>query len=162
MEASVETPEKGKITPGDTVKVRALLKPFRGEAFTETFEVPIPDNQPPGPAYLLIGSGTALNQIDFTLVPPDPRTLEQVLGVLQRLRPSTDLAVGLYANAEGAVTSGVYLPNLPPSMRAVVTADTSNGAQAPVKYHPAGQQSRSLGYIIDGATKIDLEVRPQI
>ncbi|PYQ29825.1 MAG: hypothetical protein DMF56_08845 [Acidobacteria bacterium] len=162
MEASLVTPDKGFVSPGDTVKVRAVLKPFRGESFVETLDVKIPDDQPAGNAYLLVGSGSVMNAVDFTLVPPDPRTLEQVLGVLQRLRPSTDLSVGLYASAEGAVTSGVYLPNLPPSMRAVVTADTSNGAQAPVKYHPAGQQSRSLGYIIDGATKIDLEVRPQI
>ena len=38
VEASVETPKNGRIGPGDTVKVRAVLKPFRGEAFVETFE----------------------------------------------------------------------------------------------------------------------------
>lgn len=103
-----------------------------------------------------------MNAIDFTLVPPDPRTLEQVLGVIERLRPSTDLTVGLYSTGEGAVTSGVYLPNLPPSMRAVVTGDTSNGAQAAVKYHPSGQSARALGYIIDGAMKIDLDVQPTL
>ena len=162
MEASLVTPEKGFVSPGDTVKVRAVLKPFRGDSFVETLDVKIPDDQPVGNAYLLVGSGSVMNAIDFTLVPPDPRTLEQVLGVLQRLRPSTDLAVGLYSTGEGAVSAGVYLPNLPPSMRAVVRADTSNGAQAAVKYHPAGQQARPLAYIVDGATKIDLEVRPQI
>jgi hypothetical protein len=162
MEASLVTPDKGHIAPGDTVKVRTVLKPFRGEAFVETFDVRIPDDQPAGSAYLLVGSGSVMNAIDFTLVPPDPRTLEQVLGVIERLRPSTDLTVGLYSTGEGAVTSGVYLPNLPPSMRAVVTADTSNGAQAAVKYHPSGQSARALGYIIDGALKIDLDVQPTL
>ena len=162
LEASIDTPDNGEIHPGDTVKVRALLKPYRGEPFRETFEVKVPENQTPGPAYLLVGSGTVLNQIDFSLVPPDPRTLEQVLGVLERLRPSTDLTVGLYSTGEGAVTAGVYLPNLPPSVRAIVAADTSNAAQAPVKYHGVDHQARSLGYIIDGALKIDLDVRPAI
>jgi SpoIVB peptidase S55 len=162
MEASLVQPDKGRIEPGDTVQVRTVLKPYRGEAFVETFEVRIPDDQPAGAAYLLVGSGSVMNAVDFTLVPPDPRTLEQVLAVIGRLRPSTDLTVGLYSNGEGAVTSGVYLPNLPPSMRAVVSADTSNGAQAPVKYHAAGHQARPLGYIVDGALKIDLDVRPAI
>ncbi|MBV8519731.1 MAG: hypothetical protein JO197_20230 [Acidobacteria bacterium] len=162
MEASLVTPDKGRVTPGDTVKVRAVLKPFRGESFVETFDVKIPDDQPAGAAYLLVGSGSVMNAIDFTLVPPDPRTLEQVLAVLQRLRPSTDLAVGLYSTGEGAVTSGVYLPSLPPSMTAVISNDTSNGATAPVKYHPAGQQAHSLGYIVDGALKIDVDVQPAI
>jgi len=162
LEASVDTPANGRFRPGDTVKVRTLLKPFRGEPFTETFEVKIPENQAPGPAYLLIGSGSLMNQIDFSLVPPDPRTLEGVLAVLQRLRPSTDLTLGLYSQSDGAVTAGIYLPDLPPTMRAVVAGDTTNGAQAAVKYHPAAKQARPLGYIIDGALKIDLDIKPTI
>jgi hypothetical protein len=162
LEASVAPPANGRISPGDIVRVKTVLKPFRGESFTEIFEVRIPEDQPPGNAYLLIGSGTVMNALDFSLVPPDPRTLEQVLAVLQRLRPSTDLTVGLYSSGEGAVTSGVYLPNLPPSMRAVVSADTSNGPQAAVKYHPAAHDARPLGYIIDGALKIDLDVKPAL
>jgi hypothetical protein len=162
MEASLVTPDKGRVSPGDTVNVRTVLKPFRGEPFVEHFTVQIPDDQPAGPAYLLVGSGSVMNAVDFTLVPPDPRTLEQVLGVIERLRPSTDLTVGLYTTGEGAVTSGVYLPNLPPSMSAVVRADTSNGPQAAVKYHPAGQNTHSLGYIVDGALKIDLDVQPKL
>lgn len=160
LEASVVPPDSGRITPGDTVKVRTVLKPYRGEPFVESFDVKIPDDQAPGSAYLLVGSGSLSNQVDFALVPPDPRTLQQVLGVLERLRPSTDLTVGLYAPGEGAVTAGVYLPDLPPSMRAVVAADSSNSAQAAVKYHAAEHLSRSLGYIVDGAVKIDLDIKP--
>jgi len=161
VEASMESP-KARISPGDTIKVRTVLRPYRGEPFTETFEVRIPDDQPPGNAYILVGSGSLLNQVDFGLVPPDPRTLEQVIGVLARLRPSTDLTLGVYSSSEGAVTAGVYLPNLPPTMRAVVSNDTSNGAQAPVRYHPSEHLARSLGYIVDGVLKIDLDVKPQI
>lgn len=162
MEASLIAPEKGRIAPGDLVTVRTVLKPFRGEPFIETFEIRIPDDQPAGSAYLLIGSGSTMNAIDFSLVPPDPRTLEHVVDVLGRLRASTDLTVGLYSTAEGAVASGVYLPNLPPSMRAVVSADTSNGARAAVKYHAAAQSVRPLGYIVQGATKIDINVQPAL
>ena len=160
MEASLVAPPKGYVAPGDTVQVRAVLKPFRGEAFVETFDVRVPEDQGAGTAYLLVGSGSVMNALDFSFVPPDPRTLEQVMGVLERLRPSTDLTVGLYSSSEGAVSAGVYLPNLPPSVRAVVSADTSNGAKAAVKYHPAGHSSKPLGYIVDGALKIDLKVRP--
>lgn len=162
MEASLVKPEKGRISPGDRVQIRTVLKPFRGDAFTETFEVQVPEDQPEGSAYLLVGSGSMLNAVDFSLVPPDPRSLEQVLDVLQRLRPSTDLTVGLYSTRSGAVASGVYLPNLPPSMRAVVGGDTSHGPKAEVKYHPAAQLSRSLGYIIDGGVKINLDIRPAL
>jgi hypothetical protein len=160
-EATVVT-DDGIVSPGDTVQVRAVLKPFRGESFVETFDLKIPEDQTPGPAYLMIGSGTVANQIDFTLVPPNPRNLEHVLGVLERLRPSTDLTVGLYSTADGAVTAGVYLPNLPPTMRAVVSSDTSNAPKLPVRYHGSVREARSLGYIVDGALKIDVNVEPSL
>ena len=162
LEASLVPPPAGRIEPGDKVQVRAVLKPFRGETFVETFDVTIPADQPVGSAYLLVGSGSVANAVDFALVPPDPRNLEQVVNVLHRLRPSTDLTVGLYSPSDGAVAAGVYLPQLPPSMRAVVSGDTSNAAQAPVKYHSAARQARSLEYVVDGVLKIDIDVRPQI
>src|SRR5258708_21844291 len=95
LEASLEMPSNGRTHAGDKVKVRAVLKPFRGEAFVDTFDVTIPDNQAAGTAYLLVGSGSVLNQVDFMLVPPDPRSLDQVIGVLRRLRPSTELTLSL-------------------------------------------------------------------
>ena len=162
LEASLDTPPKGKVHAGDMVKVRALLKPFRGEAFTDTFDVTIPDDQPAGTAYLLVGSGSVLNQVDFMLVPPDPRSLDQVIAVLRRLRPSTELTLGLYEQTDGAVTAGVYLPNLPPTMRAIISSDTSNGPQAPVRYHASQHLAHPLGYIVDGVVKIDLDVKPAI
>ena len=160
-EASIDAPANGRFRAGDVVKVRTVLKPYRGESFVETFEVKIPDDQQPGSAYLLVGSGSVMNQVDFTLVPPDPRTLEQVIATLERLRPATDLTVGFYSSGEGAVTAGVYLPNLPPTMRAVVSGDTSNGPQAAVRYHASNHVARPLGYIVDGAVKIDIDVKPQ-
>jgi len=47
-------------------------------------------------------------------------------------------------------------------VRAVISGDTTNGAQAPVKYHAAEHLAHPLGYIVDGALKIDLDIKPQI
>ncbi|HXI11728.1 MAG TPA: SpoIVB peptidase S55 domain-containing protein [Thermoanaerobaculia bacterium] len=159
IEASVDTPRRGVINPGDTVRVRVLLKPFRGEPFAEELDVKIPDNQQPGPVYLMIGSGSTLTQLDFALVPPDPRNLPQMLAVLGRLRPATELSIGLYASSQGSVTAGVYLPDLPPSVSALVTADSSNSIQAPVRYAVAQRATKQLEYIIDGSKKLELDIR---
>ncbi|MGA7616399.1 MAG: SpoIVB peptidase S55 domain-containing protein [Thermoanaerobaculia bacterium] len=162
IEASVETPKSGEVHPGDTVAVRTVLRPYRGESFVETFEVKIPEGQKPGKAYLFVGSGSAANQLSFSLVPPDPRTLAQVIGVVERLRASTDLTVGLYSSSQGAVMAGVYLPELPPSVQAVVSSDSTNSATAPVKYHAPDTLVRPLDYIVEGALKIDLDITPRL
>jgi len=161
VEASVQSPKKGVINPGDTLRVRVLLKPFRGEPFAEELDVRIPDNQQPGAAYLMIGSGSALTQLDFTLVPPDPRNLSQLVSVLGRLRPATELSIGLYSASQGSVTAGVYLPDLPPSVSAFVNGDSSNSIQAPVRYSAAQRATRGLDYIIDGSKKLDLDIRAE-
>lgn len=162
IEASVETPADGEFNPGDTVKVRTLLKPYRGESFVETFEIRVPDSQAAGNAYIFVGSGSAVNQLDFAMVPPDPRTLDQVVGVIERLRSSTDLTLGFYSTSEGRVTSGVYLPNLPPSIGKIVDSDSSNAARAAVGYYAPNHVVRPLDYIIDGAMKIDLQIKPKV
>ena len=162
VEASLEMPSKGRVHAGDVVKVRAVLKPFRGEAFIDTFDVTIPDDQPAGTAYLLVGSGSVLNQVDFMLVPPDPRSLDQVIAVLRRLRPSTELTLGLYEPTDGAVTAGVYLPICRRRCAPSSAATRRNGPQAPVRYHASQHLAHPLGYIVDGVVKIDLDVKPAI
>ena len=162
LEASIEQPADGIISPGDTVRLRAVLKPYRGDAFVETFEVTIPASQKPGNANLFVGSGSVANQLDFSLVPPDPRSLDQVVEVLKRLRSATDLTVGLYSPSDGSVTAGVFLPNLPPSMQAVISGDSSNAASTLVRYHAPDQIVRPLGYIVDGALKVEIPIRQRL
>ncbi|HSN67815.1 MAG TPA: SpoIVB peptidase S55 domain-containing protein [Thermoanaerobaculia bacterium] len=159
-QASIETPADGEINPGDTLRVRALLKPYRGEAFTETFELVVPDSVSPGPGYLFVGSGRVANRLDFSLVPPDPQSLPQAVSVIERLRSSTDLTVALYGESQGVVSAGVYHPKLPPSIQAVVTADSSNSSSAPVKVDASVQTSRTLDYVIDGAVRVDVQIKP--
>lgn len=162
VQAAIEPPAGGVIHPGDTLKVRVVLRPYRGQEFVETFEVTIPLHQKPGNANLFVGSGTVANQLDFSLIPPDPRNLSQVIGVLKRLRSATDLTVALYSPSEGAVTAGVFLPNLPPSMQAVIAADTSNSLKAAVKYHAPDPIVRQLDYIIEGALKLDVPIKARL
>jgi hypothetical protein len=159
-QASIEPLADGEVNPGDTLRVRALLRPYRGEAFTETFEIKVPESARPGAAYLFVGSGRVANRLDFSLVPPDPQSLAQVVRVIERLRSSTDLTVALYGESEGVVSAGVYHPRLPPSMQAVVAGDTSNSSSAPVKVDSSIEESRPLDWVVDGAVRVDLQIRP--
>ncbi|HUP65538.1 MAG TPA: SpoIVB peptidase S55 domain-containing protein [Thermoanaerobaculia bacterium] len=162
IQASVIPPADGVISPGDTIGVRALLKPFRGEAFSETFEVKVPDTASVGNAYIFVGSGRMANRLDFSLVPPNPHSLKQMVDVIERLRSSTDLTVGFYEQNDGAVSAGVYHPNLPPSVQAIVAADSTNSSSLRVKVHGPVKESRALDYIVDGAVRVDLQIRPAL
>lgn len=161
-QASIDPPADGEINPGDTLRVRALLKPYRGEPFTEIFEVRVPESARPGAAYLFVGGGRVANRLDFSLVPPDPRSLSQAVQVIERLRSSTDLTVALYGESQGAVSAGVYHPKLPPSMQAVIAGDSTNSSSAAVKVDASVQESRTLAYVVDGAVRVDVQIRPAL
>lgn len=162
IEAAIETPADGEINPGDKIRVNALLKPFRGEEFRETFEVEIPATMRSGTAYLMLGSGAVANQLQFSIVPPDPRSLGHVLDVVRKLRSANELTASLFTDSTGVVAGGAYQPNLPPSIAAVISADSSNSLQAPVRYDNVRQVVRPLGYIVDGAVKLDVAVKAKI
>lgn len=162
VDASVADPNDGVVSPGDEVRLRATLKPYRGETFEEVFTVRIPESQPVGRSFLFVGGGALLNRLDFALVPAVPSSFNQVLEVIERLRPSTQLAFSLYSPIEGAVTSGAYHPALPPSMKAVIDGDTSNSLKAPVRLHPGVRGSKQLDRIVDGIVRVDFDVKPKV
>ncbi len=159
-QASIEPLADGEVNPGDTLRVRALLRPYRGAPFTETFEITVPRSARAGAAYLFVGSGRVATRLDFSLVPPDPQSLTQVVDVIERLGSATDLTVALYGESEGIVSAGVYHPKLPPSVQAVVSGDSTNSSSAPVKMDASVRESRTLDYVVDGAVRIDLQIRP--
>jgi hypothetical protein len=162
IDATLADPSDGVFSPGDDVRLRATLKPYRGDAFVETFSLKIPEGQPTGKAFMFVGGGALLNRLDFALVPAVPSSFAQVLEVIQRLRPSTELAFSLYSASEGSVSSGAYHPALPPSIKAVIDGDTSNSVKAPVRFHPSVRDSRQLDRIVDGMVRIDLDVKPRV
>jgi len=53
-------------------------------------------------------------------------------------------------------------PAAPHAMPASAYIVQSHGAQSAVRYHAAQHLAHPLGYIVDGAVKIDLDVKPQI
>lgn len=159
IDASVIDPAPNGYRPGDKVRVSARLKPFRGEVFSEILELTIPQSQKAGQTHLLLGGGGAFNQIDFMMSPPDPRSFEQVISTIERLRPSRELNAALFAQSDGVVAAGVLHPDLPPSMQAVVSNDSSNSTSYAVKYKALDRASKPLDYVVDGIVRIDLPIR---
>jgi hypothetical protein len=162
VDATVEDPTDGVVSPGDEVRLRATLKPYRGEPFVETFAFRIPTSQPAGRALMFVGGGALLNRLDFALVPAVPTSFDQILEVIGRLRASTELGFSLYTPIEGAVTSGAYHPALPPSMKAVIDGDTSHSLRIPVRFHPSVRGARQLDQIVDGVVRVDVDVKPRL
>lgn len=150
-----------RIQPGSTVNVRVRLRPWRGEILVRDLTLTVPEDARPGPAHILVGSGTTDNQARFTLVPPDPRRLEDLLQILEDLRPATELTARLLLPLDGRVSGGSYHPGIPPSIAAVLDDDASNSSKARVRLDPRQRSAIDVEQIVTGATRIDFRIEPR-
>jgi hypothetical protein len=160
-DATIRMPADGEINPGDDIVVSATLKPFRGKSFVESFTLQVPKDAPAGKSYVYLGGGGEMNRIEFSAVPPDPQSLEEVIGVIGRLHPSTNLSTTIYSPMEGTVTGGAYHPSLPPSMKQLLVDDSSHTAAAQVRLHPSSRATRELDQIVDGFFRLEFDVKPR-
>ena len=93
--------EKGEAMPGQTIRVRVLLHPYRGTARIEETSVRVPDQIAHGTSLrVLVGDGELLNRASrgfaFSGSGGAPTGLDQLISLLNRERRNDRLYVGLF------------------------------------------------------------------
>lgn len=153
--------QKEKVRPGDSVPVWVDLEDFRGGPRRVVMTAKIPADTPPGPLTVFVGDGSAATAYDFSLYPPDPHSLPQVLDFLSRVRPPNTLNLLAYRSAPGAVVNGEPLAGLPPT-RAALLRDRGPGDGTPdLGYLRLQAESVEQPVPIEGSARLNLEVLPR-
>jgi hypothetical protein len=154
---------KSHLHPGDSVPVRVDLVDFRGSARRVPMTLRVPPDTPPGPLTVFVGDGSAATAYDLSLYPPDPRSLEQVLEFLGRVRPANTLNLLAYRRAPGAIVGGEPLAALPPSVGAVLRDRAPGGAGTPeLAYLRLQSESIEQPIPVTGSVRLQLDVLPRI
>jgi hypothetical protein len=123
----------------------------------------VPLDTPPGPLTVFVGDGSAATAYDLSLYPPDPRSLEQVLEFLGRVRPPNTLNLLAYRRTPGAVVGGETLAGLPPSIGAVLRDRAPGGDGTPeLAYLRLQSESIEQPIPVTGAVRLQLEVLPRM
>jgi hypothetical protein len=111
------------VRPGGAVAAELRIRPWRGEPFWMPLSVAVPGDYPEG-AYRLTfcGADEALRQ-EARENPArfSPRDIEGLLWVLRHDLVRNQLFTRLEAPGEGLAVGDEELPNLPPSMRAILS-----------------------------------------
>ncbi|MCX5649271.1 MAG: hypothetical protein NTX40_09290 [Planctomycetota bacterium] len=123
--AAIETARllTNAVRPGGAVAAELRIRPWRGEPFWMPLSVAVPGDYPEG-AYRLTfcGADEALRQeARETPARFTPRDLEGLLWVLRHDLARNQLFTRLEAPGEGLAVGDEELPNLPPSMRAILS-----------------------------------------
>jgi hypothetical protein len=155
-------PEKDRVRPGETVMVRVGLQDFRGTARHVMLALPIPADTPPGPLTVFVGDGLSATAFDLSLFPADPRSLDQVLDFLDRLKPANSVNLLAYRNGPGAVVAGRELSALPPSVFSMFSGQGSRDTEVNLSHQRVYSASVAQSIPVTGSARLTLEVIPKV
>lgn len=154
--------EKGEAAPGDTLRVRVLLHPYRGANRVAETTIHIPDQIARGTNLrLLVTDGETLNRASrgFGFAGAGPAGLDQLISVLNRERRNDRLYVGLFMPSPAMLWEDKELPNLPLSQINVIDGRPAPGSVQVLRESLAAESSIPLDGPVSGVISLNLQIR---
>jgi hypothetical protein len=155
--------EKGEAAPGETLRVRVLLHPYRGAARIEETTVKVPDQIARGATLrILVTDGDTLNRASRGFAfggSSGPSGLDQLIAVLNRERHNDRLYVGLFMPSPTILWEDKELPNIPLSQINVIDGRPAPGSVQVLRESLTSESSIPLGGPVSGLISLNLQIR---
>ena len=156
--------EKGEAAPGETLRVRVLLRPYRGAARVEETTVRVPEQIARGTTLrVLVSDADLLNRASrgfaFAGAGGGPDGLDQLIALLNRERRNDRLYVGLFVPSPTLLWDDKELPNIPLSQINVVDGRPTPGSVQVLRESLASESSIPLGGPVSGVISLNLQIR---
>jgi hypothetical protein len=158
--------EKGEAAPGENLKVRVLLQPYRGPARIEEATVHVPDQIARGTTLrVLVSDADWMNRasrgFNFPGMPgaAGPEGLDQLITLMNRERRNDRLYVGLFVPAPTLVWDDKELPNVPLSQINMIDGRPAPGTVQVLRESLSSESSIALGGPVAGLISLNLQIR---
>jgi hypothetical protein len=158
--------EKGEAAPGEDLKVRVLLQPYRGPARIAEATVHVPDQMARGTTLrVLVSDADWMNRasrgFNFPGMPgaAGPEGLDQLITLMNRERHNDRLYVGLLVPAPTLVWDDKELPNVPLSQINIIDGRPAPGTVQVLRESLSSESSIALGGPVSGLISLNLQIR---
>jgi hypothetical protein len=154
--------EKGEAAPGENIRIRALVRPYRGPSRVEETTIHIPEQAVRGTNLrVMICEAESLNRSarGFGFSVGGPSGLDQIITVLNRERRNDRLYVGVFAPAPTLLWDDKELPNIPPSQVNMLDGRLTPGAVQLLRESLVHESSIPLGGPVSGVISLNLQIR---
>ena len=150
-------PLRNAVRPGDTVPIELKIRPWRAEPMWMTVEARVPAGYPEGTCRVtLCGADEALRQEQREApVRFRPEDVGSLLEVLKRGDRRDQLFIRIEAPGAGLAVGREELPNLPPTMRAVL-ADSARRQVTGITGALVTKQP--MAYVLAGSRTVEVAV----
>jgi hypothetical protein len=155
--------EKGEAAPGETLRVRVLLRPYRGPAQVQETTVRVPDQATRGTMLrVLVSDADMLNRASRGFAATGAgasASLDQLIALLNRERRNDRLYVGLFAPSPTILWEDKELPNVPLSQINIVDGRPAPGTVQVLRESLSSESSIPLGGPVAGVISLNLQIR---
>jgi hypothetical protein len=155
--------EKGEAAPGETLRVRVLLRPYRGPAQVQETAVHVPDQVTRGTMLrVLVSDADMLNRASRGFAATGAgasASLDQLIALLNRERRNDRLYVGLFSPSPTMLWEDKELPNVPLSQINIVDGRPAPGTVQILRESLSSESSIPLGGPVAGVISLNLQIR---
>lgn len=159
--------ETGEASPGENLKVRVLVQPYRGEPRIEETTVHVPDQIARGTTLrVLVSDAEWMNRASrgfgFGATPSGasgPEGLDQLIALINRERHNDQLYVGVFVPAPTMVWDDKEMPNVPLSQISVIDGRPAPGSVQVLRESLSSESSIPLGGPVSGLISLNLQIR---
>jgi hypothetical protein len=156
--------EKGEAAPGEILRVRVLVRPYRGAPQIVETTARVPEQATRGTTLrVLVSDGDLLNRASrgfaFAGAGGGPAGLDQLISLLNRERRNDRLYVGLFVPAPTLLWDDKELPNIPLSQINIVDGRPAPGSVQVLRESLASEASIPLGGPVSGVISLNLQIR---
>ncbi len=155
---------KSEVHPGDHLDVIALLRTPSGKSIVQKIPIVIPENITGKTLMVQVGSGSALNALQGSLIPTitAPVDLHQLVRALNKERRDNRLYALLMTPQRSLTLQGDEYPSPPPSLLQTFLANPAASSSVTFKATSvAGDfQTEPMLYSIRGEKMLQLKVEP--
>ncbi|MGH9707651.1 MAG: SpoIVB peptidase S55 domain-containing protein [Candidatus Acidiferrales bacterium] len=154
--------EKREVHPGETVAVKVLLRPYRGDAFVKEIPITIPEQTARGNLELVISDAATLNRnIESMTITSEGQLpgLEELVKLLNRQRRNDRLYATLLQQAPTLLVEDKEMPNAPLSAISVFDQRDSPGGSRLTWQSSVGEWSAAMDQVISGERTLSITVK---
>jgi SpoIVB peptidase S55 len=156
--------EKGEAAPGETLRLRVLLQPYRGTPRIEETSVRIPDQVLRGATLrLMVSDADWMNRASRGFAGAGgqggPEGLDPLISLINRERRNDRLYVGLFVPSPTMLWDDKELPNVPLSQVNAVDGRPAPGSVQVLRESLASEASVPMSGPVTGIISLNLPIR---
>ncbi|MFZ0640664.1 MAG: hypothetical protein WA020_06055 [Candidatus Acidiferrales bacterium] len=154
--------DQSEVQPGQTLKIKVLLRPYRGAPYIQEVPITIPAQAAKGNLQVLVSDAESLNRMRELFAGQGEgklQDLDELIRIINRERQNDRLYVTLWENSPTLLVEDKELPNIPASEINVLDQRRMPGGAQLLYQSEIGEHSVPMNQVITGQQYLAVTIK---